>query len=101
MWLENTMKIEGNVRDSMKSCAGWCRKDGVIPIWMMHLERLLPARITLLDPKGNVLFDSLENSAELENHSNRPEFIQAEEEWIRRITEISGNIVKNRIFIVR
>ena len=36
------------------------------------------SRITLLGEDGKVLFDSIENPAEMENHSNRPEFIEAE-----------------------
>ena len=69
--------LKESVRDSMKYV-----QDGVEKMGNSYLDDALgkatSARITLLDPKGNVLFDSLENSAELENHSNRPEFIQAE-----------------------
>ena len=69
--------LKESVRDSLKYV-----QDGVEKMGNSYLDDALgkatSARITLLDPKGNVLFDSLENSAELENHSNRPEFIQAE-----------------------
>ena len=34
------------------------------------------SRITLLGKDGQVLFDSIENPEEMENHSNRPEFIE-------------------------
>ena len=63
------------------------------------LGKATSARITLLDPKGNVLFDSLENSAELENHSNRPEFIQAEKNGYAESLEILGNIVKTEFLL--
>ena len=36
------------------------------------------SRITLLGEDGKVLFDSIENPEEMENHSNRPEFIEAQ-----------------------
>ena len=38
------------------------------------------SRITLLGKDGQVLFDSIENPKEMENHSNRPEFIEAEKQ---------------------
>ena len=64
--------LKESVRDSLKYV-----QDGVEKMGNSYLDDALgkatSARITLLDPKGNVLFDSLENSAELENHSNRPE----------------------------
>ena len=34
------------------------------------------SRITLLGKDGDVLFDSIENPSEMENHSDRPEFIE-------------------------
>lgn len=39
--------------------------------------KLTDSRITLADEQGNVLFDSEKNPSELENHSDRPEVIQA------------------------
>ena len=38
------------------------------------------SRITLLDSDGAVLYDSEEDENTMENHSNRPEFQQAERE---------------------
>jgi len=37
----------------------------------------LSIRITIIDSSGRVLADSHEVAAEMDNHSNRPEFIQA------------------------
>ena len=58
--------LKESVRDSLKYV-----QDGVEKMGNSYLDDALgkatSARITLLDPKGNVLFDSLENSAELEN----------------------------------
>ena len=56
--------LKESVRDSLKYV-----QDGVEKMGNSYLDDALgkatSARITLLDPKGNVLFDSLENSAEL------------------------------------
>ncbi len=41
---------------------------------------LTDSRITLADDQGNVLFDSGKSPSELENHSDRPEVIQAMKE---------------------
>lgn len=40
---------------------------------VLELSRQIEARITLVDAKGNVLSDSDENPAKMENHKNRPE----------------------------
>lgn len=40
-------------------------------------DTLTSSRITLVDKNGKVLFDSGTNPEEMENHSDRPEFIQA------------------------
>ena len=37
-------------------------------------------RITLVDAAGNVLYDSYEDAAEMENHASRPEIAQAMKE---------------------
>ena len=62
------------------------------------LGQATSARITLLDPKGNVLFDSLEDSAELENHSNRPEFIQAEKSGYAETLRYSETLSKQNFY---
>lgn len=45
-----------------------------------EVGNLTATRITLADARGNVVFDSEADPATLENHSNRPEFIQAKKE---------------------
>ena len=77
MYSKYNEDLKESVRDSIKYI-----QDGVEKMGPSYLDkvpgRATSARITLLDPKGNVLFDSLEDSEELENHSNRTEFMQAE-----------------------
>ena len=49
------------------------------------------SRITLLGEDGKVLFDSIENPAEMENHSNRPEFIEAQKKRSEEHTSDSSH----------
>ena len=42
-----------------------------------ELARELDARLTVIDLKGVVLFDSQENYKEMDNHQNRPEVLEA------------------------
>lgn len=89
--------LKESVRDSLKYV-----QDGVEKMGNSYLDNALgkatSARITLLDPKGNVLFDSLENSAELENHSNRPEFIQAEKNGYAESLRYSETLSKQNFY---
>ena len=89
--------LKESVRDSMKYV-----QDGVEKMGNSYLDDALgkatSARITLLDPKGYVLFDSLENSAELENHSNRPEFIQAEKNGYAESLRYSETLSKQNFY---
>ena len=89
--------LKESVRDSLKYV-----QDGVEKMGNSYLDDALgkatSARITLLDPKGNVLFDSLENSAELENHSNRPELIQAEKNGYAESLRYSETLSKQNFY---
>lgn len=42
-----------------------------------QLRKSMRVRITLIDKKGNILFDTDTNGLSVENHSGRPEFIDA------------------------
>ena len=48
----------------------------------MDVSRITTSRITLIDSDGNVLFESEEPADELENHSERPEVIEALQEGV-------------------
>ena len=52
------------------------------------------SRITLLGKDGQVLFDSIENPKEMENHSNRPEFIEAEKQGSGEMVRYSDTLSK-------
>ena len=55
-------------------------------------------RITLIDPNGEVRFDSSIETKELDNHSSRPEFIQAVENGSGEVTRHSTTLDKNNFY---
>lgn len=56
------------------------------------------SRITLLGKDGQVLFDSIENPEEMENHSNRPEFIEAEKQGSGEMVRYSNTLSKQTFY---
>lgn len=56
------------------------------------------ARITLLDSDGNVLYDSVEDSSEMENHSDRPEFIEAQKSGYAESMRYSETLSKQNFY---
>ena len=56
------------------------------------------SRITLLGKDGQVLFDSIENPKEMENHSNRPEFIEAEKQGSGEMVRYSDTLSKQTFY---
>ena len=56
------------------------------------------SRITLLGKDGDVLFDSMENPDSMENHSNRPEFIEAEEKGSSEMVRFSNTLSKQTFY---
>lgn len=99
MYSKYNEDLKQSVRDSTKYI-----QDSVEKMGESYLDKDLgkasAARITLLDSEGNVLFDSLEDPTELANHSNRPEFIQAEKEGYAETLRYSETLSK-QIFTVR
>lgn len=63
-----------------------------------EVGNLTDTRITLADAEGNVLFDSEKNPAELENHSNRPEFIQAVKNGYGELVRFSDTFSKQTFY---
>ena len=57
------------------------------------------SRITLLGKDGQVLFDSIENPEEMENHSNRPEFIEAEKQGSGEMVRYSRHLIKTDVLL--
>ncbi|MDO4307222.1 MAG: ATP-binding protein [Eubacteriales bacterium] len=59
---------------------------------------LTETRITLADADGKVLFDSEKDPEMLENHSNRPEFIQAAKEGYGELVRFSDTFSKQTFY---
>ena len=97
MYSKYNEDLKDSVRDSTKYI-----QDGVEKMGNSYLDEALgkatSARITLLDREGNVLFDSVEDSSELENHSNRPEFIQAEKNGYAESLRYSETLSKQNFY---
>ena len=97
MYSKYNEDLKQSVRDSTKYI-----QDSVEKMGESYLDKYLgkasAARITLLDSEGNVLFDSLEDPTELANHSNRPEFIQAEKEGYAETLRYSETLSKQNFY---
>ena len=97
MYSKYNEDLKQSVRDSIRYI-----QNGVEKMGDSYLDKKLDeasaARITLLDGEGNVLFDSLENPAMLENHSNRPEFIEAEKNGYAETMRYSETLSKQNFY---
>lgn len=60
--------------------------------YLKSLKNIISDRITLISPDGTVLFDSTVDYQSLENHSKRPEFIDAQNEGAGQITRLSDTL---------
>ena len=73
-------ELQQNLEDKVKMFAARAdRESGSIPFQQLAKEigTAARARATIIDRSGKVLADSDANSAEMENHATRPEFIAA------------------------
>lgn len=97
MYSKYNEDLKQSVRDSIRYI-----QNGVEKVGDSYLDKELneasAARITLLDGEGNVLFDSLENPTVLENHSNRPEFIEAEKNGYAETMRYSETLSKQNFY---
>lgn len=50
------------------------------------------SRITLIDAEGKVLWDSVEDASDMENHRNRPEVVQAMEQGFGESSRVSATL---------
>ena len=97
MYSKYNEDLKDSVRDSTKYI-----QDSIEKMGNSYLDTAIgkatSARITLLDPDGNVLFDSLEDPSELSNHSDRPEFIQAEKDGYAETLRYSETLSKQNFY---
>ena len=97
MYSKYNEDLKQSVRDSIRYIQNGVEKMGDSYL-DEKLDEASAARITLLDGEGNVLFDSLENPAMLENHSNRPEFIEAEKNGYAETMRYSETLSKQNFY---
>jgi len=65
------------VGDALRPLLGRDATSEEIAPFISHHAELLDARVTVIEPDGTVLGDSLEDWRQMDNHSDRPEVIQA------------------------
>lgn len=97
MYSKYNEDLKDSVRDSTKYI-----QDSIEKMGNSYLDTAIgdatSARITLLDPDGDVLFDSLEDPSELANHSDRPEFIQAKKDGYAESLRYSETLSKQNFY---
>lgn len=59
---------------------------------------LTASRVTLMDSDGNVLFDSLVEETEMENHGDRPEFTEASQKGFAETVRFSETLAKQTFY---
>jgi two-component system phosphate regulon sensor histidine kinase PhoR len=67
--------------------------------WAGQYGALTGFRITLIDTGGKVLADNQSDPAQMDNHSNRPEFQQALDEGIGSSIRFSRTLEKNELYL--
>ena len=63
------------------------------------LQTVSSSRVTLIRKDGTVLYDSEASPKKLANHSDRPEFIQAEKKWKKRKYPLFRNLCKKDLLL--
>lgn len=87
-------QLSDELRNELEYLAPNVERDG-----LAYLERLGDGqnRLTLIDTDGTVLFDSDADPAQMENHADRPEVIQAIAEGIGESSRYSETLAKKTI----
>lgn len=97
MYNKYNADLKESVRDSLKYV-----QDAVEKMGEDYLDREIgdatSARITLLNPAGDVLYDSVELPKDLPNHSDRPEFLEAVKEGYSETTRYSETLSKQNFY---
>ena len=66
------------------------------PVYLKQLDT--ESRISLISADGTVLFDSVADPMQMENHADRPEFVQALETGSGESTRASETLAKTTIY---
>lgn len=85
------------VRDEVEFLRAGIEEIGETYIYRLDAN-LAGSRITLIDAEGEVLFDSNADTTEMENHKERPEFIEAQEKGYGETTRYSSTLAKQTFY---
>lgn len=69
--------------------------------YLLEVQSASPTRITLISPKGEVLFESNTNAEQMENHSDRPEFEEAFEKGESKVVRKSETFGKSTYYLAK
>lgn len=94
-------KVNSNMKNGVRNEAEYI-KSGIEAFgnedFTDKIENMTTSRITLTDKDGNVLLDNEADPAEMKNHSNRPEFIQAMKEGSGESVRYSETLSKQTYY---
>ena len=94
-------KVNSNMKDGIRNEAEYI-KTGIEAFgdadFTDKIENMTTSRITLTDKDGNVLLDNEADPAEMENHSNRPEFMEAEKDGKSESIRYSETFAKKTFY---
>lgn len=94
-------KYNDDLKQSVRDDAVYI-KDGIQKMGEQYLKdnpgEETAVRITLLDPSGKVLYDSMEDESKMQNHSNRPEFIKAQKNGYAETVRYSETLSKQNFY---
>jgi two-component system, OmpR family, phosphate regulon sensor histidine kinase PhoR len=90
-------RLETTAKTLSKALSHDLSKD--LQSWAGQYGALTGFRITLIDTGGKVLADNQSDPAQMDNHSNRPEFQQALDEGIGSSIRFSRTLGKNELYL--
>ncbi len=67
--------------------------------FIQHIAKKTSSRITLIDTAGHVVSDSLKNPEEMDDHKNRPEFIEAKTEGYGASVRFSKTVGEKMLYV--
>jgi two-component system phosphate regulon sensor histidine kinase PhoR len=70
-----------------------------VDLLVKKLRKQVDIRITVIEPDGTVIADSENNPAEMENHGNRPEIVQALRGKIQEDTRFSSTMREYMLYL--
>lgn len=97
MYNKYDIYMKQGVRDEAAYIQTGMEEDGE-KFLTVRVGNVTNSRITLLDENGEVQFDSIENPDLMEDHSDRPEFIKAQQQGSSEMVRFSDTLSKQTFY---